>query len=310
MAAPAVVNVSKISASDIQFSEPRPNKQGGKSISFKYINQNVQFRFPQLGFPGGCLVKENENKDGSTTTSYTMSASLQGCDSYGREPATGTDDVSKAYNFLREFQEAVIQAAVANSAAWFGKKRGEESIRDSFNKFLSVSVDKTNDGWVPNGKYPPSLRFKLPVYDGRVSMEVIGEDGTDIPLQPSTLQEAFPKGCSAKMVAQGSIYVIGQGFGLTWKPTYVQVSKRKRQTARDMFKEDIDDAEDAPPAPVVGGAKAAFAEEDEEEEVEQESESAPTPTVAAPAPAPAPVPAPAPAPAAASGRRKVGSAKA
>jgi hypothetical protein len=108
------------------------------------------------------------------------------------------------------------------------------------------------------------------------------------------------------MVSQGSIYVIGQGFGLTWKPTYVQVSKRKRQTAREMFKDDVDDAEDAP-VPVVGGAKAAFAEEDEEEEEVEESESAPTPTASAPAPAPAPAPVPAPAPAP-SGRRKVAKA--
>ena len=305
MAAPAVVSVNKISASDIQFAEARRNKQGGVSVAFKYLNQNVQFRFPQFGFPGGCLVKENENKDGSTTMSYTMSASLQGCDPYGREKATGTDDVSKAYNFLKEFQEAVIQAAVANSASWFGKKRGEESIRDSFNKFLSVSVDKTNDGWVPNGKYPPSLRFKLPVYDGKVSMEVIGEDGVDIPLQPGGLQEAFPKGCAAKIVAQGSIYVIGQGFGLTWKPTYVQVTKRKRQTARDMFKEDVDDSEDVP-VPVVGGAKAAFDEEEDEAEAE-ETEEAPTPTASAAAPAPAPTPVSAATPAPAR-RRKVANA--
>ena len=282
MAAPAVVNVSKISASDIQFSEPRPNKQGGKSISFKYLSQNVQFRFPQLGFPGGCLVKENENKDGSTTTSYTMSASLQGCDSYGREPATGTDDVSKAYNFLREFQEAVIQAAVANSAAWFGKKRGEESIRDSFNKFLSVSVDKTNDGWVPNGKYPPSLRFKLPVYDGKVSMDVIDSEDNTIALAPTELQGALPKGSQAKIIAQGSIYIIGQGFGLTWRPSMMQVFKRQRKTAREYFKEDQEDGEEVVEVP-SGGAKAAFAEEEAEEETVEESEvPAPTPTASLP----------------------------
>jgi hypothetical protein len=314
MSAPAVVNICKINAADIQFSEPKRNKQGGVSVSFKYKSQNVQFRFPQFGFPGGCLVKENENKDGSITTSYTMSASLQGCDPYGQLPATGTDDVSKAYNFLREFQEAVIQAAVANSASWFGKKRGEESIRDSFNKFLSVSVDKTNDGWVPNGKYPPSLRFKLPVYDGKVSMDVIDANENDIVVQPSGLQETFAKGCQAKIVASGSIYVIGQGFGLTWKPSYVQVHQRKRQTARDMFKDDEDDGE--APVPVAGGAKAALGSDNEDEEEEDDEEEESAAPASAPAPAPAPV-APTPTPTiveiseskpAAKGRRKVGSA--
>ena len=303
MSAPAVVNICKINASDIQFSDVKRNAKGGVSIPFKYKGQNVQFRFPQFGFPGGCLTKENENKDGSVSTSYTMSASLQGCDPYATAPATGTDDTSKAYNFLREFQEAVIQAAVANSAQWFGKKRGEESIRDSFNKFLSVSVDKTNDGWVPNGKYPPSLRFKLPVYDGKVSMDVIDAEENDIRLEPSGLQDAFPKGCAAKIVASGSIYVIGQGFGLTWKPTYVQVTKRKRQTARDMFKDDEDDGE--APAPVAGGAKAALISDDEEEEEEESEAPAPAPAPAAPTPTVVEISEPKPA---AKGRRKVGSA--
>jgi len=263
MAAPAVVSVTRISVNDIQFAEPKRNKQGGVSVAFKYNNQNVQFRFPQMTFPGGCLVKENENKDGSTTLSYTMSASLTGCDPYAQEQATGTDDVSRAYNFLRDFQERVIQTATENSAKWFGKKRGEESIRDSFNKFLSVSVDKTDDGYVPNGKYPPSFRYKLPVYDGKVCMEIIDEHDDDVNVNnPSDLPAVFGKGCSAKMVAQGSIYVIGQSFGVTWKPTYVQVSKRSKKSAREMFVEDEDDSE--MPAAVEGGAAKALQEEEEE----------------------------------------------
>lgn len=246
MASPAVVSVTKISANDIHFAEAKRNKQGGMSIGFKYINQNVQFRFPLMSFPGGCIVKENENKDGSTTMSYMLSASLSGCDPYAQEPATNNDDTAKAYNFLRDFQERVIQAAVENSPKWFGKKRGEESIRDSFNRFLTVSVDKTTEGYVPNGKYPPSLRYKLPVYDGKVCMEIIDESNDDIEVRdPSELTSVFGKGSSAKIVAQGSIYVVGQSFGVTWKPTYVQMSKKAKKNARDMFAEDEDDVEEA-----------------------------------------------------------------
>lgn len=263
MASPAVISVSKINASDIQFAEPKRNKQGGVSVAFKYNNQNVQFRFPQLSFPGGCRVKENVNKDGSTSVSYSMSATLQGCDPYAQEPSMNSDDISKTYNFLRELQDRVIQAAVENSGKWFGKKRGEEGVRESFNKFLSVSVDKTPDGWVPNGKYPPSVSFKLPVYDGKVCMDVIDVDDNDVEVNTSNLVDVFSKGCSSKLVVQASIYVVGQSFGVTWKPTYVQVSKRKKQTAREMFAEDNDDEEVA--EPVEGGAKAALHEEEEEE---------------------------------------------
>lgn len=286
MAAPAVISVNKISASDIQFADPKRNKQGGSSIGFKYNNQNVQFRFPQLSFPGGCLVKENENKDGSVSISYTMSASLTGCDPYAEETSAGTDDISKTYNFLKEFQDRLISAAVENSTKWFGKKRGEESIRDSFNKFLSVSVDKTNDGYVPNGKYPPSFRFKLPVYDGKVCMEVINENNDDVEINtPADLPNVFTKGCSAKMVVQGSIYIVGQGFGVTWKPTYVQLSKRAKKSAREMFAEDEDDAE---ASEVVEGS----AEEVRQEDVQVDTEVTPTPPAAPPSDIKAPPSAP------------------
>jgi hypothetical protein len=319
MAAPATVNVCKINASNITFSEVKKNKQGGGSVSFKYTNQNVQFRFPQFMFPGGVLVKDNQNKDGSVTTSYTMSASLHGCDPYGAEPAAGTDDVQKAYNFLREFQEAVLKAAVDNSAKWFGKKRELGSIRDSFNKFLSVSVENTAEGWVPNGKYPPSLRFKMPVYDGKVCADIIDDEDNDVLLKsPADLPEAFGKGCSASIIAQGSIYIIGQAFGLTWKPSFVKVSKRRRQTARDLFREDQDDGEKVS-APPAGSARAAFAAEDDDDDDEvapkakagagaadddDDEEGYGGGAAAAAVIEPPPAPAPAPAAAAAAPRRR------
>jgi len=308
MAAPATVNICKINASDISFSEPKKNKQGGISVSFKYINQNVQFRFPQMTFPGGVLVKENQNKDGSTTTSYTMSASLQGCDPYGTDPAPGTDDVSKAYNFLREFQEIVLKTATENSPKWFGKKRELSSVRDSFNKFLSVSQENTSEGWVPNGKYPPSVRFKLPVYDGKVCMDIIDDASNDVAVgHPSELPDAFGKGCACKVIAQGSIYVIGQAFGLTWKPCYVEVSKRRRVTARDLFKEDQDDGE-AVPVVVAGGARAAFAADDDDDDDEYPADAGAGSAASPPPPAvvePPPVAAAPAAAAAAPRRRKV-----
>ena len=160
----------------------------------------------------------------------------------------------------------MLKTATENSPKWFGKKRELSSVRDSFNKFLSVSQENTSEGWVPNGKYPPSVRFKLPVYDGKVCMDIIDDASNDVVVDhPSDLPDAFGKGCACKIIAQGSIYVIGQAFGLTWKPCYVEVSKRRRQTARDFFKEDQDDGE-AVPTVVSGGARAAFATDDDDDD--------------------------------------------
>ena len=284
MAAPAVINVTKISASDIQFADVRKNKNGGASVGFKLNNQNVQFRIPQVSFPGGLQVKENPNKDGSVTVSYNLSASMNGGDPYGQTRSEDVSDTGKLYNFMFDLQERIIQTAVERSTQWFGKKRSEDSIRDSFNKFVSVSVDKVDGAWVPNGKYPPSLRMKLPVYDGKVAMELIDGDENDVELSPGTLVGTFSKGSSAKLVLQGQIYFVGQSFGVTWKPSYGQIFQRKKATARDFFKRDEDDAEDFE-APVAGGAAAALADDEEEGGQLADAEEAPA---AAPAPTPAP----------------------
>jgi hypothetical protein len=284
MAAPAVINVTKISASDIQFADVRKNKNGGASVGFKLNNQNVQFRIPQVTFPGGLQVKENPNKDGSVTVSYNLSASMNGGDPYGQIRSEDVSDTGKLYNFMFDLQERIIQTAVERSTQWFGKKRSEDSIRDSFNKFVSVSVDKVDGAWVPNGKYPPSLRMKLPVYDGKVAMELIDGDENDVELSPGTLVGTFSKGSSAKLVLQGQIYFVGQSFGVTWKPSYGQIFQRKKATARDFFKRDEDDAEDFE-APVAGGAAAALADDEEDGGQLADAEEAPA---AAPAPTPAP----------------------
>lgn len=291
MAAPAVVNVTKISASDIQFAEPRRNKNGGVSIGFKYNNQNVQFRIPLVSFPGGLQVKENPNKDGSVTLSYNLAASLNGGDPYGVERSTDMSDTAKLYNFLIEFQERVIKTAVEQSSKWFGKKRSEDSIRDSFNKFVSVSVDKTDDGWVPNGKYPPSLRMKLPVYDGKVAMEAIDNEENDMLLTADNLTSVFPKGSSAKLVLQAQIYMVGQSFGVTWKPTYAQVYQRKRATARDFFRRDEDDAEEDVEEAVGGGGgeeTSAAVAVDENDHIAESEPVATAPAVTESAAKPAP----------------------
>lgn len=275
MSASAVVNIRKIKATEINFAEPKKSKSGATNIALRYNGQNVQFRLPSLSFPGGALIRSTEM--GGTT--YTLIASLKGCDPYGKERATADDDISYLYNFMNDFQEHLIKYALENSVRIFGKKRSEDSLRETFKQTLSVSVDKTPDGeYVPNGKYPPSIRFKLPVWEGRLNMEVIDSENMPVEVTLDNLTSVFPKNVTAKTVVSGSIYVAGLSFGVTWKITDAQVSVQKRRTIFDKFRDDDEDAEEEETLPPK-------AETHEENPPEEE---------AAPAPEPAPAPAPAP----------------
>jgi hypothetical protein len=216
-----------------------------------------------MKFGAGIMIRENEQTDSKT---YSLFGSLgDSVDKYGKERASGADDMSKFYNFLHDLEEKIIATALENSTSWFKKKRSEEAIRDSFKKLLRVSVDKNGDEYVPNGKYPPSVTIKVPVYDNRVSTEFIDAKGNPMVAYPNSLPAVFPKGIEANLVVSGSIYNVNGSFGVTWRLSYAQVFPQQKMTAANVFADDIEDADEeqesvpvvAPTEPVLTSADTA-----------------------------------------------------
>jgi len=236
----------------------------------------MSLRLPRLGFPGGVLVRDDEK---TGTTSYTLIASLKGCDSYGKERASDSDDVGKFYNLLQDLKERIIQAAVENSVKWFGKKRSEEVIRESFKDLMRLSVDKIDGEYVPNGKYPPSVTLKIPVYDGRVNMDIIDPRGNPVYTSPTSLQGTFPKASEANLVTTASIYVMaGGGFGVTWRVSHAQVFPQSRVTALSIFSDTITNEDEAPVEEVQETQNETQPLTSETQENVEETISPPAPT--------------------------------
>lgn len=261
MSTNAVIHSTNANISEVSFTEVKVNKQGGKGVQLRYGGQPLQLRLPRISFPAGVIQREDPNTKNVT---YTLIASLKGCDPFARErsedPAIGP-----LYNFMLDLQEKMVAWGTENSAKLFGKKRSEESIRDSFKNILSVSTDKQGDEYVPNGKYPPSLRLKIPVYDGRVDMDAVDGSMNPYALTPDSLQSVFQKYVQANLVITGSVYIIGQSFGVSWRVKNSQVFQQSRQSAASIFT-----AEDVEPQ----------VEESQEQEAAAE-ESAPAPAPAA-----------------------------
>jgi hypothetical protein len=234
MSTNAIIDSSNAKIEQVSFTEAKRNKQGGTGVQIKYAGQGFEMRLPHMSFPGGLLQREDEK---SGNVSYSLIGSLKGCDPYAKTRSTNNDDMSNLYNFLLDLQEKLIQTATENSSKWFGKKRGEESIRDSFNSrsILSLSSDKVGDEYVPNGKYPPSFRVKLPVYDGRIAMDVVDASTKPVSLTLESLRSVFPKGVAGRLLVSGSVYIIGQSFGVTWRVTMAQVFPQTRRTAASVF---------------------------------------------------------------------------
>jgi hypothetical protein len=275
MSTNAIINANNAVIDRVSFTEAKRNKQGGLGVSFKYDGQNFALRLPRMSFPGGLLQREDEK---SGNVSYSLIGSLKGCDPYAKERNAGVDDMAKLYNFLLDIQEKLIQTATENSQKWFGKKRGEESIRDSFNdrSILSVSSDKVGDGYVPNGKYPPSFRMKIPVYDGRISMDVVDSSTKPVYLTVDSLRSVFPKGIAANIIVSGSVYIIGQSFGVTWRVSMAQIFPQTRLTAASAF-EAVPDEDDASAAGSVTEETPQDAAQEVEVPVTEAAPEAPVP---------------------------------
>jgi hypothetical protein len=241
MSVNAIINASNLDINKVSFGDIRVSKtNGSKSVPIKYNGQNFQMRIPKLQYPMGVSIKETENG-----TNYTMLASLRGCDSYAKERATDeAGEIGQMYNFLKDLEEKVIKTAVEKSVSWFGRARKEDVLRDSMKTLVSPSVEKQGAEWVPNGKYPPSFRMKVPVYDGKVNMDAVDMANRPIPLSTDNLETVFPKRMEARFIVSPSIYVSGQGFGVTWRISYAQVSAQAKVTAAQLFDAEEDAGEE------------------------------------------------------------------
>ena len=252
----AIVSSSNLDINKLSFGDIRLNKAGGKSVPLKYNGQPLQIRLEKSVYPMGVNVKETENG-----TTYTMNLTLKGCDAHAQERAGAElGSTGVLYNFLHDLQGKILDTAEASSVKWFGKARSRPVLEEMMKKSISPSVEKINGEWVASGKYPPSLKMKVPVYDGRVAMDVADGQGRPVEVTTENIQQVFPKRVEASIVVSPSIYVSGQGFGVTWRVSYARVAPPQRTTAAQIFADEIEQEIKAEPL-------AETQEEEEQEEV-------------------------------------------
>jgi hypothetical protein len=231
----APVHSNTIDVSKITFQVGKAVQKRSPPISIRYNGSQLQLRVPRLSFPFG--IRENANDSGEK--SYKAAAVLKGCDPYCKDEYVGEDEVGNFYNFLRALDKKIVENAITNSSQWFSKKRSEDSIRESYASNVYPSTELREGERVPNGKYPPTFRVKVPVYDGRVSAEFVTAARENIYVTPDSLATLLPKGVESNMILTPSIYVINSNmFGVTWRLKAAQIFPPEVSTATDMFQDE------------------------------------------------------------------------
>lgn len=244
------MNTKPISIFDIDVSritfKYAPGKAGrGPSINLMYDGSPLVIRFPKLKSPHGY----SKFQDKSGKENHNIAVSLEGCDSYAMKRAEGDSDAEFVYNFMLDLSELLKAEATSNGLKWFGKIKSRAVNEENFMPFLKVSSDKDQSNSnvkIPNGKYPPLVSFKIPTWEGKVTMKsVIDDKKNDMYVTIESLPKVFPKFTESKLVGMPYVYVMNQSsFGISWRAVAAQVFPTNQLSTSDLFGDD--DEEEAP----------------------------------------------------------------
>lgn len=209
---PVVLTVNDWNTSNIRYMQPKVNDRGGKSINIisTQSNRALSIQTPLMMTWG--ISDYTDEKTGESDGKFTMSLNFPN-DQY-RKP--GTDEFLKK---LKEFENQVLDDAVKNSELWFGEEMTRDVAKHTFFPFIKYSKDK-NTKKIDLTK-PPSIRAKVPNYNGRWAVEIYDTSMKSIfPCDNENITpiDLIPKQSNVACVLQcGGLWFGGKGWGLTWK---------------------------------------------------------------------------------------------
>jgi hypothetical protein len=196
---------------DIKYAKVKVNNAGGKSVGIlnAATNTALNLQTPLMLTWG---VNENTDKKTGEVQSYTMALQFPS-DEYK------TPSISKFFAAMQAFEAKIKRDAITNSKEWFGKAMSAEVINAIFNPVLSYS--KNPQTGEPDHSKNPTLRIKLPFYDGEWKGIEIYDTETTV-LFPNTNgkspKDIIVKGSDAALIITcGGLWFAGGSFGVTWR---------------------------------------------------------------------------------------------
>jgi hypothetical protein len=196
---------------DVKYSTIKVNSVGGKSVGIlnAATNKAVYLNTPLMLTWG--LNEYTDEKTGKVT--YDMSLQFPSSD-YPNE------DAEAFLESMKTFEEKIKEDALKNSKEWFGKKHTAEVLDALFTPMLKYPKDKETGE--PDLDRPPTLRVKIPYWEGEWKTEIYDLDGE--PLFPDknsshiSPKDLITKGSNvAVLILCGGIWFANGKFGVTWK---------------------------------------------------------------------------------------------
>jgi hypothetical protein len=276
----SIVFASNFNVNALSVSNINTLKSGAKQAFVNYNAGKFIIQTPQNMIAPYGLGVNDKSKFGGTGIDYSLDLSLRG---YNEDDSP----VKGYYDMLQAIDDYVLNLAVKNSVAWFGKQRSLDSIRDSYKSSVKFAIDKAT------GKpkaYPPTHKLKLRKLDDKFETKFYNSKGKlykDMPIE-----DLLPKNVQLTVLIQcAGLWFSAAGFGLTWRAQQVVVHKLPERMKDFAFEglvadegDEEEEADESAPAVVDDDAVLAAPKS----AVAAMMPKAKPAAAAAPAPAPAP----------------------
>ena len=277
--AETIVDGTLFNAKYIQYSAPKANASGGKSIGILNPTTKTGLRISTpLMLTWGASEFEGNGR-------FEMALQFPSGE-------YATEDCTSFLKNMQEFEEKIKADALTYSKDWFGKTHSSPDVIEAlFTPMLKYSKDKFTGN--PDTSRAPTLRVKLTIWENVWKCLICDEDGEKLyPGAPGVTPLDFvKKGTNLAIIMQcGGLWFANGKFGVTWKLAQAVVQRPKTSLMDECLikLKPSDKAKLKAQAPVdldeeEGVVNTTVVDSDEEEEDE------PNPASVAPEPVPAPV---------------------
>ena len=217
-----IVDATKLNINDIIFCAPKASQQGSKSVNLlnKATKTGLTLSTPLMLTWGATDYKAEGEEKGNGK--FEMSLQFPN-DEYK------TEDTDAFLNNMEALESTIKTNALVYSKEWFGKVHKSSEVVDAlWTPMLKYPKDKTTGEYDRSKK--PTLRVKLPQWEGVWKSEVYDEDGNK--LFPSkenaaiTPMDYLKKGVNIMCLIQfAGIWFVNGKFSASWKLIQAVVQK-------------------------------------------------------------------------------------
>jgi hypothetical protein len=206
MSNPQIVKSDKFSCSNVDYSDPKKLQHGGQAVYLNYDGKPLILQTPKMSMPWGM------GKFDGDIPKYSVDLSFKGMDN--------SESLQAFYSALNKLDEKLVEDGVSNSMQWFKKKKQTKEVcKALYAPQIKVSKDKNGE---PDGKYPPTMKVKVPWKDGKFDCDAYDSKRQ---LIQDDLSNILVKGSQVQALIQCvGIWFAGGKYGCSWKVVQMKVT--------------------------------------------------------------------------------------